>query len=489
MSVLILRIIEKLLIIYFGLYILFDIGMYVYALFFFLTRKKKLKPGDAKFDKVSVVIPAYNEEVSIEACLRAMTRMNYPDYEIIVVNDGSTDKTLEVLHNILRLEPAPAKTSHGSVPTKKIKQVWKDAHLPVIVVDKINGGKADAINAGINLSEGKYICTVDADSILSPDALLNAVKPFIKNPETIVSGGQLAVLNGLQIRNNKTENTGLPKNPLVQWQIIEYIKSFLISRLAFSKINALLIMSGAFSVFKKKDLMEIGGFLNPENRHPVITSYLGPNKSTVCEDMEIVVRLWRYARDNKRKVKTAFVPEAVCWTEVPESPRNLFKQRSRWHQGLGETLWLHKTMLFDPRYGTTGLIAMPYYLLFEFVSPLIKIFALVFLAVALTNDLVHTRWLLLMIASIMLLTALIMSSVTVVIEYANARNTTGKDALRYKNFSGWMKLMLYGIVSEFSYAFFRILAQMDGMVKWIKGYKNWNKFQRKGIVIIKETES
>ena len=485
MWMLALRIVEKLLILYFGLYLLFDIAMYIYAALVFLFGKKKpFPPQKGVYEKISVIIPAYNEEVSIEACLVSMKNLDYPDYEIIVVNDGSTDGTLEKLKEITDLEPLPSLTG-AQLHTAPVKKVWKDKNFPLKIIDKTNGGKADAINAGINFSEGKYICTVDADSVLDRDALKYVVRPFVENPATIVSGGQLAVLNDAEIRDNRLVNARMPRNVWVQWQITEYIKSFLISRMAFSRINALLIMSGAFSVFKKKDLLEAGGFLHPRNDHPVPGKYVGPGLHTVCEDMEIVVRLWRFARDNKRKARAAFVPEAVCWTEVPDRPRNLFKQRSRWHRGLGETLYFHKTMIFDPKYGATGLVAMPYYLFFEFLSPVVKTAALIFLLAAARYDLINTGWIVLLIIAIILTSAVIMASLTVIIEQRSKHARASRDALRYKNFRDWLLLIFYGILSEFSYAFFRIAAQWDGIIRLLKGDKDWHKFERKGVHIIK----
>jgi len=486
MLVLILRVIEKLLIIYFGVYLLVDLLMYAYASGVFLFGRKRRKNDFSYEDqRVSIIVPAYNEEVSIEACLHTMQGLDYPDYEIIVVNDGSTDGTMDRLMSLYDWEPY--RLAPGELPVRPVRAAWKMPGRPVILIDKANGGKADAINAGINAATGKYICTVDADSVLDRDALRHAVRPFLEREGTIVSGGQLAVLNGVEIRDNRIVNARVPRNLWVQWQIIEYIKSFLISRMAFSRINALLIMSGAFSVFRRRDLLEAGGFMSAVNNHPALVRYVGEGKQTVCEDMEIVVRLWRHARDRKRKAHAAFVPEAVCWTEVPDNPRFLFKQRARWHQGLGETLKWHRAMIFDPRYGATGLIGMPYYLFFEFLSPVVKVLTLVFLVVASVQGLVNTGWLLLLLAGIILLTAFVMASVTVIIEHWSRKaQNAGREALRYKTFGDWLQLIGAGILSEFTYAFFRIAAQLNGIYRFLRKRHEWNKFARRGVHIQKE---
>lgn len=476
-----LRIIEKLLIIYFSVYLLADWLMYLHALFYFWRKKTSGKSAlDYPSHPISIIVPAYNEEVSIVTAIENLLHLDYPAYEIIVVNDGSTDRTMHKLKEHFSLEPVNIKTGK-LLETSAVKNVFRVKDAPLLIIDKENGGKADAINAGINFSKGDYICTIDADSVLDRQALKEVIKPFILQPATMVSGGQLAVANDTEIRDNRVVNAHMPKNILVQWQIVEYIKSFMISRLAFSRINALLIMSGAFSLFRKKDLLEAGGFLSGRNRHPYILETIGKEKRTVCEDMEIVVRLWRYKREHGQTGKAVFVPEAVCWTEVPETPRNLFKQRSRWHQGLGETLFYHRTMIFEPRYGATGMIGLPYYLFFEFFSPLVKLFSLIFVLVAAYTGILNLGWILLLLLSIIIATAVITASVTLVLEYWSSKHLDAmRDALRYKSFSDWLRLIAAGIASEFSYAFFKIIAQIKGIWQFVTKQHDWKKFERKG---------
>jgi cellulose synthase/poly-beta-1,6-N-acetylglucosamine synthase-like glycosyltransferase len=273
-----------------------------------------------------------------------------------------------------------------------------------------------------------------------------------------------------------------PSNIWVQWQIIEYIKSFMISRIGLSRINALLIMSGAFSMYKKEDLLAIGGFLTRHNDHPYILSTIGAGKQTVCEDMEIVIRLWKYKRDRKEKAKAVFLPEPVCWTEVPENPVSLFKQRSRWHQGLAETLKIHRAMIFEPSYGLTGFIGLPYYFIFELFSPLIKIISLIFIVFSGIYGLINYKWAILMIFSVLLVTAVILSSITAILEnWSQHQHAVNRDALRYKTFLDWLWLMVAGILAEFTYSFYKIIAQIDGLINFLRGKSQWNKFARKGV--------
>lgn len=477
-----LRIIEKILIIYFTIYFVIDIVLYVYSIYsFFRKRKKSKKVIDFAKYPISIVVPAYNEEVSIVTCSQMLAKLDYPNFEVIIVNDGSIDNTMDILtshYKISRINKVPK----NQITTHKVKGYYETNNKNVKIIDKENGGKADAVNVGINYSSGDYICTIDADSILDEKALKEVIAPFIKNKNTIVSGGQLAVSNDVIIIDNKVVNSKVPRNIWVQWQIIEYIKSFLISRIGLSKINALLIMSGAFSLFKKEDLLCVGGFLNKNNDHSYIEKNVGLGKQTVCEDMEIVVRLWKYKRDNNIKAKAEFLPEPVCWTEVPESPKNLYKQRSRWHQGLGETIAIYRNMIFEPKYGVTGLFGLPYYFLFEFLSPIIKVISLIFIIVATQYGIINLGWVLLLLTSVLLTTAIITSSIMAVIEYWSKSNSeVNRNALRYNSFFDWLWLILSGILAEFSYSFFKIATQINGIYNLIRKKHNWKKFDRKGI--------
>lgn len=477
-----LRIIEKLLIVYFSLYIIVDILLYIYAIITFL-RKKTSEDVVCDFNKhfISIIVPAFNEEVSIITCTEMLLKLDYPNYEVILVNDGSKDKTMDILTNHYKLVEID-KTENTTLTTKHIRHYYKVSDKNLLIIDKENGGKADSINAGINYANGDYVCTIDADSILDKSALKEVIKPFIKNKDTIVSGGQLAVANDLELVDNIIVNSKVPSNIWVKWQIIEYIKSFMISRIGLSKLNALLIMSGAFSLFKKNDLLKVGGFLTSINTHPYIAEHIGIGKQTVCEDMEIIVRLWKFSRDQNKKAEAIFLPRPVCWTEVPDNTSNLYKQRSRWHQGMGETLNIHKKMIFEPKYGITGLIGLPYYLFFEFLSPLIKIFSIIFIVVVLNLGMLNPIWGFLLLITTVLTTAIIMSSIMAVIEYWSKRSSiVNRKALRYKTFTDWIGLILAGILAEFSYSFFKIAAQTSGIYNFYNNKHDWRKFERRGV--------
>lgn len=478
-----LRLIEKLLIIYYLSYFLIDIILYFIFVFNIRFRKKNVKPAFSHHDfSVTVVVPAYNEEVSIIDCLEMLGEIEYGDFEIIVVNDGSKDQTMEKLLKHYAPEVHEKLPANEGLTVKPIRKVWSDSERNIIFIDKENGGKADAINAAINYSTRKYICTLDADSILDKNALLRVMEQFAADPSTFVAGGMLAVANEVVIRNNQVTSLRMPRNIWVLWQIVEYIKSFLISRVGLGKLNSILVMSGAFSVFRRDDLVSAGGYLTAINHSPYILQTVGRHRQTLCEDMEIVLRLWRYHHEHKHKVRAVFLPLPVCWTEVPDNSRNLFRQRVRWHTGLAESLSFHLKMMFDPAYKVTGLFAMPYYFFFELFSPLVKVLTIAFLIIASLTQLINISWVVMMIIGTTLITAIITSSMTVLTEYWSYRQSSAnRSALRYHGTWEWILLILAGLVSDFSYSFYRSYAQLKGLWDFLLKKNNWNKFERKGI--------
>ncbi len=481
---LLLRITGKLFIIYFSIYLIIDLGLFLYALFTF-SKKNKDQPQTIAYEAhyISLLVPAYNEEVSIVDCINTLLKLDYPAYEVVVINDGSSDKTFEALRAHFDLKQQKPRSARG-LRSMPVKGIYQDSQFPLKVIDKENGGKADAINAGINFSEGEYICTIDADSILDKSALKKVVEPFVMDEDTLVTGGQLAASNGLHIKDNEIIKAETPSNIWVIWQIIEYIRSFMISRTGLSRINALLIMSGAFSLYRKSEVSAVGGFLSKVNDHPFIVSRMGTGKHTVCEDMEIVVRLYRYRKEQNRKAKVTFLPRPVCWTEVPEVGSSLYKQRSRWHQGLAESLYLHRGMILEPSFGTLGLIGLPYYFFFELLAPIVKVFALIFIFVSVLYGTINLKWMMLMLVFAILLGAIFMTAITALIEYWSAgQSPTNRIALRYKGFLDWSWFILAGIIGEFTYSFYKNFAQLDGLVNYMKGKSDWKKFERKGIQV------
>ncbi|HVT03610.1 MAG TPA: glycosyltransferase [Thermoanaerobaculia bacterium] len=314
---------------------------------------------------ISILIPAHNEESMIVSSIRSMLELGYPEFEIVVINDGSTDRTLPMLQAAFTLFPV-TDASRQQLPSKKVKKVYRSLDHPnLIVLDKEHGGKSDSLNAGINVSHFPLFCSVDADSLLNSDALLRIARPFVEDERIIAAGGIVRVLNGSILENDRVIKSRAPNKVLILCQAIEYVRGFLTGRTALARLNSLLIISGAFGLFLKQAVIEAGGY----------------STTTVCEDMELVVRLQRLSREKKKPARAIFVPDPVCWTQVPSDWKSLLRQRDRWQRGLIETLWMHKVMFLNPRYGAVGLVAMPFYFFFEALGPVIELMGYILIPV------------------------------------------------------------------------------------------------------------
>lgn len=316
---------------------------------------------------ISVVVPAYNESASIITSIRAMLQLEYPDYELVVVNDGSSDDTLDKLIDAFQLRPFP-EAYRERIPCAEVRGIYRSVRYSNLrVVDKVNGGnKADAVNAGINVCRYPLLCVVDADSILQPDSLRRIVRPFLEDQTTIAVGGTVRIANGCTVRYGFMEKIGLPRNFLALVQVVEYLRAFLFGRMGWSPINALLIISGAFGLFHKETLVEVGGF----------------NKNAVGEDMELILRMHRLMKKKKQPYRITFLPDPVCWTDAPENLRDLRSQRVRWQHGLGQALFLNRSLILNPRGGTVSWLAIPFYLVFELLGPIVEVIGLLFIITA-----------------------------------------------------------------------------------------------------------
>jgi cellulose synthase/poly-beta-1,6-N-acetylglucosamine synthase-like glycosyltransferase len=320
-------------------------------------------PGYSKVHlPISLVVPAYNESKSIVTSVKALLQLEYPDFEVIVVNDGSTDDTLEKLIEAFQLYPYP-EAYRIQVPCRTVRATYRSVRYRNLrVVNKENGGcKADASNAGVNICRYPLVAVVDADGVLQRDSLTRAVRPFLENPATVAAGGAVRIANGCRLRDGFLEEVGLPRNFLALVQVIEYLRAFLFGRMGWEPIGAVLIVSGAFGIFKRTTLIEVGGF----------------DPRAVGEDMELIVRIHRKLKRQGRRYHIGFIPDPVCWTDAPERLKDLASQRTRWHHGLGQALMLNKELLVNPRGGTVTWLAVPFYVLFELLGPVIEAFGLV----------------------------------------------------------------------------------------------------------------
>lgn len=321
---------------------------------------------------ISLLVPAYNEEATIAASLRSMLQLSYPEFEIVVINDGSRDATLDVLRAEFDLYLFP-EAVNPRLPTKPARGVWRSrSHPNLRVIDKENGGKADSLNAGINLARHPLFCGVDADSLLARDSLRRVVRPFLRDPRMVASGGTVRVANGCEVQAGLLTKVALPRNGWALMQVVEYLRAFLFGRLGWSEIGGMLIISGAFGVFRTSTVVDVGGY----------------RPQTIGEDMELVVRLHRLLRERRVDYRIEFVPDPVCWTEVPEDRRTLANQRIRWQRGLAESLVAHWRLMVSPRGGTPGWLAFPFMVLFEWLGPLVELGGYVFMAFAFAAGLV-----------------------------------------------------------------------------------------------------
>lgn len=309
---------------------------------------------------VSIVVPAYNEATGIAQSVRAMLNVRYPLHEVVVVDDGSTDETFQILRRTFGLVPVQ-RVPPGHIPLiGTVRSVWAaGTGEPLTVVRKHGAGRrSDALNAGLNYARHELVCMVDADSILEVDALLHVAKPFVDDPRHVVgTGGAIRAVNGTTIERGRVVDVRAPSSWLVRIQIVEYLRAFLLGRTGWSRVGGLLIISGAFGLFRKDLVYEVGG-LDPD---------------TMAEDADLVATLHRHLRGQNRPYRLVFVAEPVCWTEVPPTREVLARQRRRWSHGLGQLLWKFRGMIGNPRHRTLGMITLPFYLLFEALGPVVEV--------------------------------------------------------------------------------------------------------------------
>ena len=315
---------------------------------------------------ISVLVPAYNEEATICSSIRSLLQLSYPEYEVIVINDGSKDGTLDALRAAFDLEAFP-EAYYAQIRTSEVRSVWRSRRYANLkVIDKQNGGKADALNAGINASRYSLVCGIDADSVLERESLHRVVQPFLRDSRVVATGGTVRVANGCVIESGHLREVGLPHKLLGLFQVVEYLRAFLFGRLGWSAISGMLIISGAFGLFRKDAVISVGGYR--------------PN--TIGEDMELVVRMHRVLRERGTPYRIEFLPDPVCWTEAPEDLKTLRNQRIRWQRGLSESLAANWRLVFSRRGGVPGWIAFPFMAAFEWMGPVLELTGYAFMITA-----------------------------------------------------------------------------------------------------------
>ncbi|MFD1861487.1 glycosyltransferase family 2 protein [Planococcus chinensis] len=406
---------------------------------------------------VSILVPAYNEEVGVVSTVRSLLALEYPEKEIIVIDDGSKDETSNrMIAEFGMKEIQFAVRTH--IETAPIVAIYQSTIFPYIrLIKKANGGKADALNAGVNLASYPYFCAIDGDSILENDGLLKTMKPIIESDgQIIVTGGSVRIANGSTISRSKVEVIDLPRSPIVLMQIVEYFRAFLIGRIALSHMNILLIVSGAFGVFNKERVIQAGGY----------------NKNTVGEDMELVVRLHRLLREEKSRQRIEYIPDPVCWTEAPESLDVLRSQRIRWQRGLFETLWSHRKMMLNPRYGSVGLLSMPYFLLVELLGAVFEFVGYFIIFGGFFFSLVDTET-----AAILFLVTIFYGSLISALAVLLEELTLHK----YPKASHLARLYFWALTEAFWYRPLMVVWRVQGIFAAFRKKAHWGDMKRKGI--------
>ncbi len=408
-----------------------------------------------KYKSISLIIPAYNEESSIYASTLALLQLEYPEYKIIVVNDGSTDKTLEILKekfNAIEIPYLP----FDNIVTRKVNASYIcKGYKNLLIVDKKNGGKADAINVGINISDSDLIIVVDADSIIERDSLLKISYPFVENENVIAVGGTVRIANGCQINKGYVTSVDLPKSWLAKFQVVEYLRAFMFGRNGFQVMDGILIISGAFSCFKRSELIKVGGFL----------------RGCIGEDMEIIVRMHRILRKENPKALISFIPDPVCWTEAPENTKILSRQRKRWQKGTIVSLLLHKQLFFNPSYGLLGMIVYPYFVFFEMFGPIIEAVGYIVFFISLIFGIVSLNFALVFL-SVAILYGVVLSLLSVILEELTFR--------KYPSTLHLIELFVIAVLENFGYRQLTLWYRFVGSVEYFFGDKKWGHMEKKG---------
>ena len=403
--------------------------------------------------RITVVIPAYNEELTIRESTANILSLRYPNLEVVIVVDGATDDTLEVLQSGFDLIPIHP-VYQQRVPTADVMRIFRSAsEEDLIVVEKVNGGKADAMNVGLNVGSGELICFIDADTLIAPTALQQLAVPFQEDDAVVATGGMVRHTNGATVRHGRTIDLRAPDNMLAAAQAVEYLRAFLVGRLGWNKLGGNLLISGAFGLFRRERLLEIGGY----------------HYRSVGEDMELVVRLRRRGYETGRPAKVVFMTAACSWTQLPESGRILAAQRGRWYRGLIDVLLRHKRMLFNPRYGTAGLLGMPYYFFVEFLAPVLEAVGMVLLLVALVAG-EATRTTLLLVACSYLFGSFI--TLTVLIMDDLAHNTYRRSRDRFR-------LVVAAAIEQTALHLASLYWRLAGLWDLLRGRSGWGTMTRK----------
>lgn len=399
----------------------------------------------------TIVIPAWNEQEIVVNSVRSILKTDYPGLEVFVVDDGSTDETLERLVEAFDLVKMDL-IYRPRMATHAVKGFYANPGIPnLLVISKENGGKPDALNVALSMCRTPYFCTVDADCILERDALLRLMRPIIRSPiNTVVSGGIVRILNGCEVRDGQVVRVGLPRTLLERFQVVEYLRSFLFGRTGWDAVGGTLIVSGAFAVFHRESVIESGGF----------------GQDTVTEDMDLIVQLHRWAAANGQKIKMVFTSDPVCWTECPTSLANLGRQRRRWQMGLCQTLWKNSEILFNRGYGLVGMVSYPFQLYVEALGAGVEFLGYFMVPLALVFGMVPPTLYILFVC-LALMYGGFLSVGAVLLEDLTFR--------RYPGYRDLATLLIYAFLENIGYRQLILYFRFQGIVRFLSGFRQWEK--------------
>ena len=407
---------------------------------------------------ITIIAPAHNEEKSIRAAVRNLLDIDYPELELIVVNDGSKDRTFEEIREEFQLRPVRA-VYVPEAASAAVRGLYRsDKEVRLLVVDKEPGGsKADAVNAGLNAATSPYVCVVDSDSLLERDALLRIMLPVLADPKRVVAaGGIIRVLNGSEIEGGQLRRVRLPRKPIEAIQVIEYLRAFLIGREAWAQGNMLTIISGAFGVFRTDLVRAVGGY----------------RAHAIGEDFDLVARLHRHLLDKRADYRIQFVPDPMCWTEVPSDLTSLGRQRARWQKGLLDVLWSTRDMLFRDRYGRIGSLALPYLWIFELFAPIIELGGILTIILAASLGALSREFFLqFLLFGYAFATVISIGSVL-------------QEEVTYKRYNDWRdvaRLVSYCFLEHFPYRQLHMIWRIQGLWQYLRGDLAWKPLKRQGL--------
>ena len=405
---------------------------------------------------VSILAPAHDEAVTVTESVRSLLTLRYPNLEVVLVNDGSTDDTLEVLRrdfDLIAVHAAPLRRRLQAAP---VRGVYRSRSTPsLVVVDKENGGKADALNVALDVADGELVCAIDSDTLVEPDALQRMVRPFLFEEGVVAVGGTIRAVNGSEVRAGRVLRQRAPRRPLPALQAVEYLRAFLTGRLGWNRLGGNLVISGAFGLFRREPMIAAGGY----------------EHESVGEDMEVVVRMRRRGREAGTDSRVVFVPDPVAWTEVPQRLRTLARQRDRWHRGLADVLRRHARLFANPRYGAMGLVVVPYFWLIELLAPVVELVGLTAMVLGLIFGAVNVPF------------AILFLLVAYGFGLALTAYALALDEWTYRGYGGLgdrLWLLLVALTEGLGYRQLTAVWRLRGLIRYARGRTEWGAMAREG---------